>query len=74
MEKKMTIPTDILCKDLPNEFAVYLNYIRSLRFDDKPDYSYLQKIFKDPFEREGFQDDYDFDWTVQKYWKNAQAI
>ncbi|KAK4077192.1 hypothetical protein Purlil1_12465 [Purpureocillium lilacinum] len=59
---------------LPNEFAVYLNYTRSLRFDDKPDYSYLQNIFKDPFEREGFQDDYDFDWTVQKYRKNAQAI
>ena len=41
---------------------------------DKPDYSYLRKIFRDLFVREGFQYDYVFDWTVYKYQKNAQAI
>ena len=74
MEKKMTTPTDVLCRGFPNEFAIYLNYTRSLRFDDKPDYSYLRKIFRDLFVREGFQYDYVFDWTVYKYQKNAQAI
>ena len=74
MEKKMTTPTEVLCRGFPNEFAVYLNYTRSLRFDDKPDYSYLRKIFRDLFVREGFQYDYVFDWTVYKYQKNAQAI
>ncbi|KMU73290.1 casein kinase 1 [Coccidioides immitis RMSCC 3703] len=49
MEKKMTTPTEVLCRGFPNEFAVYLNYTRSLRFDDKPDYSYLRKIFRDLF-------------------------
>ena len=47
MEKKMTTPTEVLCRGFPNEFAIYLNYTRSLRFDDKPDYSYLRKIFRD---------------------------
>jgi casein kinase I family protein HRR25 len=74
MEKKMTTPTEVLCRGFPNEFAVYLNYTRSLRFDDKPDYSYLRKIFRDLFVREGFQYDYVFDWTVYKYQKNAQAL
>jgi casein kinase I family protein HRR25 len=60
----MTTPTEILCRGFPNEFAIYLNYCRSLRFDDKPDYSYLRKLFRDLFVREGFQYDYVFDWSI----------
>ncbi|KAI8824291.1 casein kinase I [Fimicolochytrium jonesii] len=67
MEKKMTTPTEVLCRGFPNEFAMYLNYTRQLRFDDKPDYSYLRKLFRDLFIREGYQYDYVFDWTVVKY-------
>ncbi|KFX99808.1 hypothetical protein V490_01646 [Pseudogymnoascus sp. VKM F-3557] len=63
--KKMATPTEVLCHGLPNEFAIYLNYTRSLRFDDRPDYVYLRKIFRDLFVREGFQYDYVFDWTVE---------
>ncbi|KAJ3122879.1 serine/threonine protein kinase [Nowakowskiella sp. JEL0407] len=66
MEKKMTTPTDVLCRGFPNEFTIYLNYTRSLRFDDKPDYSYLRKLFRDLFIREGYHYDYVFDWTVVK--------
>lgn len=66
MEKKMTTPADVLCRNLSQEFAIYLNYVRSLRFDDKPDYTYLRKLFRDLFVREGFQYDYVFDWTVRK--------
>jgi casein kinase I homolog HRR25 len=67
MEKKMTTSTEILCRGFPNEFAIFLNYTRSLRFDDKPDYAYLRKLFRDLFVREGFQYDYVFDWTIFKY-------
>jgi casein kinase I family protein HRR25 len=35
MEKKMTTPTDLLCCGIPNEFGIFLNYTRALRFDDK---------------------------------------
>ena len=63
----MTTPTELLCRGFPNEFAIYLNYTRSLRFDDKPDYSYLRKLFRDLFVREGYQYDYVFDWTIFKY-------
>ncbi|KAF8955941.1 kinase-like domain-containing protein [Flammula alnicola] len=71
MGKKMTTPTDLLCRGFPNEFGIFLNYTRALRFDDKPDYSYLRKLFRDLFVREGYQYDYDFDWSVQR---GAQAV
>ena len=43
-----------------------MNYTRALRFDDKPDYSYLRKLFRDLFVREGYQYDYVFDWSMQR--------
>ena len=46
------------------EFATYLNYCRSLRFDDKPDYAYLRRLFRDLFYRQNFEADYIFDWTL----------
>ncbi|KAJ9700720.1 hypothetical protein PVL29_006169 [Vitis rotundifolia] len=66
-EKKMLTPIEVLCKSYPSEFTSYFHYCRSLRFDDKPDYSYLKRLFRDLFIREGYQFDYVFDWTVLKY-------
>ncbi len=43
----------VLCKGFPLEFVTYFQYCRSLRFDDKPDYSYMRKLFRDLFAREG---------------------
>ncbi|CAI9774386.1 unnamed protein product [Fraxinus pennsylvanica] len=66
-EKKMLTPIEMLCKSYPSEFVSYFHYCRSLRFEDKPDYSYLKRLFRDLFIREGYQFDYVFDWTVLKY-------
>ena len=43
--------------------ATYLRYVRHLDFFEKPDYDYLRKLFSDLFERKGFIDDSNFDWT-----------
>lgn len=67
LEKKKTISTQDLCNGLPDEFASYFDHVCSLRFDDKPKYSYLRKIFRDLFIREGFGFDYVFDWKILKY-------
>ncbi|PVH35587.1 hypothetical protein PAHAL_7G219200 [Panicum hallii] len=66
-EKKMLTPVEVLCKSYPTEFTAYFHYCRSLRFEDKPDYSYLRRLFRDLFIREGYQLDYVFDWTIMKY-------
>ncbi|KAI3442103.1 Protein kinase domain-containing protein [Psidium guajava] len=66
-EKKMLTPIEVLCRSYPCEFTSYFHYCRSLRFEDKPDYSYLKRLFRDLFIREGYQFDYVFDWTILKY-------
>ncbi|XP_076450327.1 casein kinase I-like isoform X2 [Babylonia areolata] len=66
-EKKMSTPIEELCKGFPSEFATYLNFCRSLRFDDKPDYSYLRQLFRNLFHRQGFTYDYVFDWNMLKF-------
>lgn len=45
------------------ELATYLRYVRRLDFFETPDYEYLRKLFKDLFERRGFIEDGEFDWT-----------
>uniref|UniRef100_A0A224XQ69 non-specific serine/threonine protein kinase n=1 Tax=Panstrongylus lignarius TaxID=156445 RepID=A0A224XQ69_9HEMI len=66
-EKKMSSPIDELCKGYPAEFALYLNYCRSLRFEERPDYSYLRQMFRTLFHRELFTYDYVFDWNMLKF-------
>jgi hypothetical protein len=63
-EKKVGTPVEVLAKSFPNEFALYLNYCRSLHFEDKPDYVYLRKLFRDLFMREGYKYDALYDWTL----------
>uniref|UniRef100_G3NC04 non-specific serine/threonine protein kinase n=1 Tax=Gasterosteus aculeatus aculeatus TaxID=481459 RepID=G3NC04_GASAC len=72
-EKKMSTPIEVLCKGYPSEFATYLNYCRGLRFDDKPDYSYLRQLFRNLFHRQGFSYDYVFDWNMLKFGANRAA-
>eukprot|EP00922_Rhytidocystis_sp_ex-Travisia-forbesii_P022380 GHVS01032767.1.p1 GENE.GHVS01032767.1~~GHVS01032767.1.p1 ORF type:complete len:537 (-),score=104.14 GHVS01032767.1:875-2317(-) len=65
MEKKMTTPVEILCKGYPTEFATYLNYCRTLRFEDRPDYAYLRRLFRELYVKEGFAEDSPFDWITR---------
>ncbi len=57
LKKKLDTPIEELCDGLPSihisrnnfavgEFATYLNYCRTLKFQDKPDYAYLRGIFR----------------------------
>ena len=61
-EKKRNWTPDRLCSGLPVELKKMLEYIKTLGYEDKPDYEYLRKLFTDRFEREGFTLDYDYDW------------
>jgi hypothetical protein len=37
-------------------------YCRELKFEEKPDYNYLRKVFKELFSRMGYEYDYVYDW------------
>lgn len=53
----------VLCENHPEEFATYLRYVRRLDFFETPDYDYLRRLFQDLFDRKGYVDDGEFDWT-----------
>jgi hypothetical protein len=61
-EKKIMTKVEQLCEGLPEEFIHYCSYCRSLRFEDKPDYSYLRSIFKNLFKSQQYEYDYNYDW------------
>ncbi|CAA2993384.1 casein kinase 1 3 [Olea europaea subsp. europaea] len=66
-EKKLSTPIEMLCKSHPVEFASYFHYCHSLTFDQRPDYGFLKRLFRELFTREGYEFDYIFDWTILKY-------
>lgn len=66
-EKKLSTPILTLCKGFPSEFANYLSYCRQMHFDQRPDYNYLRKLFRNLFHRLGFTYDYVFDWNLLKF-------
>merc|ERR1719330_1667790 len=63
MECKKSTSVETLCKGFPPVFAFYLNYCKALRFEDRPDYAYLRRLFNDLFMCEGFVNDGMFDWS-----------
>ncbi|CAD6251058.1 unnamed protein product [Miscanthus lutarioriparius] len=72
-EKKLSTPIEALCKSHPVEFASYFDYCHSLTFDQRPDYSFLRRIFRELFDREGYQFDYVYDWTLLKCKQSQKA-
>lgn len=64
LEKKMATSPELLCRGFPTEFRSYFEYCRALRFDDRPDYSYLKRLFSDLFQRKGYEEDHMYDWTI----------
>lgn len=64
-DKKLSTSTSVLCRGLPIEFQVYLDYVKKLEFDATPDYRRLRKLFHDVYKKQGYQD-YVFDWVVKQ--------
>eukprot|EP00392_Amoebophrya_sp_AT5.2_P010533 g10597.t1 len=72
MKKKMETPIETLCKHFPSEFITYLEYCHGLRFEDRPDYSYLRRLMWDVMRREQIEYDFIFDFRVLNY-RSQQA-
>ena len=48
----------MICEGLPKEFGDYMDYVKALKFEERPDYVYLRKIFRRLFIRSEFKFDY----------------
>jgi serine/threonine protein kinase len=44
LHKKISITVEELCKGLPAPFCKFVTHVRSLRFEEKPDYQHLHSI------------------------------
>jgi casein kinase 1 len=63
-EKKQTTPIKELCDGYPEEFAIYLNYVRKLGFEETPDYDFLRDLFSKVLKNQGEVEDGVFDWML----------
>mmetsp|Transcript_15701 Transcript_15701/g.14210 ORF Transcript_15701/g.14210 Transcript_15701/m.14210 type:complete len:354 (-) Transcript_15701:131-1192(-) len=73
LEKKNSTSTETLCKGFPVEFKAYFDHVKSLRFEDRPDYDYLKRLFRELFFRKGFTYDNMFDWEIQSLKSNRKG-
>ena len=64
MEKKVSTTLEQLCKNLPIEIRLYFEHVKSLGFEDRPDYDYLKRLFRELFFRKGFTYDNVYDWDL----------
>jgi len=62
-EKKESTTIRSLCKGSAPAFAMYLHYVRGLKFDKRPDYEYMRGLFLDLLLGMGQKNDGKFDWV-----------
>ncbi|KAF8911969.1 CK1/CK1/CK1-G protein kinase [Gymnopilus junonius] len=72
-EKKQTTPIKELCEGFPEEFGIYLNYVRKLGFEETPDYDFLRELFTKVLRSNGDVDDGVFDWNLLNDGKGWEA-
>ncbi|OBZ87720.1 Casein kinase I 1 [Choanephora cucurbitarum] len=63
-EKKQTTSVKELCDGFPEEFGIYLQYVRKLGFEETPDYDFLRELFNKVLHRMGETDDGVYDWML----------
>ncbi|KAK7467250.1 Palmitoylated plasma membrane-bound casein kinase [Stygiomarasmius scandens] len=72
-EKKQTTPIKELCEGFPEEFGIYLNYVRKLGFEETPDYEFLRELFAKVMKNNNDVDDGVFDWNLLNNGKGWEA-
>lgn len=61
-EMKMKIDPSDLVADLPQEFTLFLRHLQSLKYADRPNYTYLSNLVLDLYHRLGGDDNTPYDW------------
>ena len=65
-EKKISTSIKTLCEGLPEVVLKYFEYVTNLKFEDKPDYQYCYKLFRDHMASHALEMDIYFDWLLKK--------
>jgi serine/threonine protein kinase len=73
-EAKMNVPLDTLCAGLPGEFFQYMEKVRGLKFDGKPQYPALRGLFVHVMIKQNLAFDYRYDWVVAREQRLEAAL
>ena len=66
-EKKISTNLEDLCQGFPDEFKTFIQYARDLKFEDRPDYSYLKNLLRQICEKNQLSFNYNkYDWILKK--------
>jgi len=63
-EMKRSTTVESLCENLPHVFQDYMNTVRLLDFEERPDYDKLRKMFRDEYANQKFSRKQKFDWET----------
>ncbi|CAF0924434.1 unnamed protein product [Adineta steineri] len=61
-ELKQTIPLKELCSGMPSQIMTVYIYVKSLTFDEQPDYDYIKRQLRTIIIANNQKYDYQFDW------------
>ena len=71
---KRNMSNEVLCKGLPNEMLEYMNYVKSLKFDEEPNYNELKKLFISILDNMNEKYDLNFSWSKKKVKQNNFSL
>ena len=63
---KANITNEELCKGLPRQMCLYMDYVKSLKYEEKPNYSYLRNLFISIMDGIHEKFDLNFSWIQEK--------
>jgi len=70
-EKKVRTSLEELTRGLPDELYQFLNYCRSTKFEEKPNYQYCRELFRGLMAKKGWEMDGQYDWVLKKKGQKA---
>ena len=64
LEKKKEITEEELCKGLPNQIKEFLIYVRNLKYEEEPNYNYMNNLFINILNALNEKFDFIYDWNI----------
>ena len=72
---KKNLEPEILCRNLPKEFAEYIRYVKNLNFEDEPDYNYVKNLFRIMLRKQGIEENrIFFSWINESNISKIQKV
>jgi casein kinase 1 len=73
-DKKQSTVIKDLCDGFPEEFGIYLQYVRKLGFEETPDYDFLRELFTKALKTSGETEDGVYDWMLLNDGKGWESM